>query len=89
MDATAKPSVIVYGPQGCGKTRMAEVMRQHFLLDRVYDRDGPPLSSHRQLPKTGHLILTNEQPPKSCRNAMSFDQAMRLVRTQPARNPYG
>jgi hypothetical protein len=30
-------SVIVYGPQGCGKTRNAERIRKHFGLERIVD----------------------------------------------------
>ncbi len=30
-------SIIVYGPQGCGKTRHAEELRAHFGLTRVVD----------------------------------------------------
>lgn len=85
----AKPSVIVYGPQGCGKTRHADALRKHFELDKIYDQDCAPVTSFHDLPKSGHLILTHERPPATCRRAMSFDAAMQRLRTQPARNPFG
>jgi len=34
-------SVIVYGPQGCGKTRHAERIRKHFGLDSIVDDFDP------------------------------------------------
>lgn len=34
-------SIIVYGPQGCGKTRYAERMRKHFGLSSVVDDFDP------------------------------------------------
>jgi hypothetical protein len=50
-------SVIVVGPQACGKTRHAEVLRQHFKCDRVVDSwDGEAL-----LPRNA-LALTHEEP---------------------------
>jgi hypothetical protein len=37
--------VIIYGHQGCGKTRHAEALRQHYGKARVFDdyRAGYPL----------------------------------------------
>lgn len=35
--AAAAKSVIVYGPQGCGKTRHAEALAAHFGVGRVVD----------------------------------------------------
>ena len=31
------PAVIVYGPQGCGKTRHTETLKKHFGCDKVVD----------------------------------------------------
>lgn len=34
-------AVIVYGPQGCGKSTNAEAMRRHFGVARVVDGYAP------------------------------------------------
>ncbi len=59
-------SVIVYGPQGCGKTRNAEALRIHFGLATVCEADDwkaqPP--------------LTDAPPPDEVRRKLSFEEAM-------------
>lgn len=71
-------SVIVYGPQACGKTRNAERLRKGFGLDRVIDDwDG-----RSEAPERGALVLTNNERaalyfPESQRYA--FEAAMRAV----------
>lgn len=64
-------SVIVYGPQGCGKTQAAEVLRRHFRLRQVIDDwvPGDPLPEDT-------LALTH-----SCAvsGAVHFDDVMRAV----------
>jgi hypothetical protein len=51
-------SVVVYGPQGCGKTQSAPELRQRFGSKRIVDPwDGrSPLSP-------GDLALTHVSPP--------------------------
>lgn len=51
-----KPTVFVYGPKGCGKTRNAERLRVLFGLDLVMDEwtSGSPCP-----PAWGALVLTN------------------------------
>lgn len=71
-----KTSVIVFGPQACGKTRNAEKLKQHFGLDRVIEHeDYPP---NQLLPTTGALILTNRTPPPELPDfiVVEFDAAM-------------
>lgn len=80
-------SVIVYGPQGCGKTRNAETLRVLFKCDKVVDdgRDPYPKSTKQDTKfKAGNdLFLTCEEPPTRClgaeRRIMSFENAMRLT----------
>ena len=76
-------SIIVYGPQGCGKTRHAAELQQHFWLRKLYDTDCPPLYAARGLPRHDTLILTHEKPRHAAVRALSFAEAMRQVRTQP------
>ncbi|TAA45677.1 hypothetical protein [Pseudoxanthomonas winnipegensis] len=50
-------SVIVHGPQGCGKTRNAVALARHFGLSQILDDQDP-----YRLPvgvSVGCLILTN------------------------------
>lgn len=54
--ASSEKSVIVYGPQGCGKTRDAERMRKYFGLDRVVELDQSPTPTFGIV---GDLVLTN------------------------------
>lgn len=65
-------SVIVYGPQGCGKTRNAEALRIHFGLSTVCEADEWKV----QPPLTDALILTNATPPDEVRRKLSFEEAM-------------
>lgn len=57
-------SVIVYGPQGCGKTRNADVLMAHFALSRCEDLDEPVRRKYQEnrqklVEETGVLYLTN------------------------------
>lgn len=73
-------SVLIIGPQGCGKTLHREALRQHFGCATVHD-DWQP--SHGIVP--GALMLTHRQPggtlPYSSEDfdAYEFSHAMRLV----------
>lgn len=49
-------SVIVYGPQGCGKTLNANLMKEHFGLRVVSDIEG---RKDHPLAATDFLYLTN------------------------------
>ncbi len=69
-----KPSIVVHGPQACGKTRNAELLRKKLGLDFVVDdfsfRD-------KSFPREGALLLTNETPPKRFLGAaMTFAEAI-------------
>ncbi len=71
-------SVIVYGPQGCGKTTHAHELAGHFGVTNIVDDalDG------QRLEVTDHLYLMQERPAwadDSCRRVFPFDQACRLA----------
>jgi len=73
------PSVVVHGPQGCGKTQHGDSLARHFGLRTVVEAD----SLQRDLPKAGALILTNETPPAAWRRQLTFAQAMKLLQGKP------
>lgn len=70
-------SIVIYGPQGSGKTRHAEQLRKFFSMTKVIDlgcgcEDHEALRIYERLmrPAYAHafekgslLILTNEGPP--------------------------
>ncbi|HED4877799.1 TPA: hypothetical protein R4K21_003632 [Stenotrophomonas maltophilia] len=50
----SKRSIVIYGPQACGKSRHAQRLREHFgLQDVVDDWDG-----HTVYPPEDTLVLT-------------------------------
>lgn len=70
-------SVIVHGPQGCGKTTNAEAIREALGLSAVVDdwKRGQPF------PVDGALILTNDDGifhtvHRQVFRVLSFDDAM-------------
>lgn len=52
-----KPSIIILGPAGCGKTTHAEALRKHYGLKRIIDT-GANLSRNYTIPSHGALVLT-------------------------------
>lgn len=82
MGRAVAPTVIVHGPQGCGKTRNAQALRQHFGCTAV--RDEGDECNHRgpMALQPGALHLMCELPrsvPAGVR-VVPFDEAMRQVR---------
>lgn len=89
-------SIIIYGPQGCGKTRHAEALRRFFKMDEVCDdeMDPYPLTLVQQAEfKAGKvLFLTNIEPRSKDydtrygdydnRRVYSFEQAMKAMRNK-------
>lgn len=65
-------SVVVYGPQGCGKTLSAKVLQSIYGLDVVVDDwDGAEAIGD------GVLVLTNALPPYTANASwVSFSEAM-------------
>ena len=80
-----KKSIIVYGPQGSGKTRHAENLRKHFALGTVFD--GEEVHGVQELPATGALILMTHAPERS-RRALHIDEALRRLPHEPAGYPF-
>lgn len=75
----SRDTVIVYGPQGCGKSRNADKMRRAFGLDSVI-RDAKPGDNP---PVTGALVLTHSPDVHLIADgtiaAIDYDAAMRYV----------
>lgn len=71
-------SWLVYGPEGCGKTRDAQAIADALGLTEIVDdwQPGDPV------PVTKALVLTNHLGPDHMpfsRRVLSYDQAMSLV----------
>ncbi len=76
---TAAPrAVLVYGPQGCGKSINAERLRRHFGCASVQD-EGLDWWGPRRKIVDGALHLTTEQPAAEIPGVrvLSFAEAMR------------
>lgn len=56
VDIKLPPSIVVYGPKGCGKTRNALKIATAYGLRRIFDNYS---GTFEDLPKTSSLILTN------------------------------
>jgi hypothetical protein len=56
VDTSLRPSVIVYGPPGSGKTRNAKAIAEHFGLTEIID----DFRFDDTFPTFGGLVLTNE-----------------------------
>ena len=86
-------SMIIYGPQGCGKTQHAEALRRHFKLARIVDGDDCRPNAYSLLNKPAEfqrgrtLYLTSLTPPPAAANAavpsrlvLAFAAAMAQLR---------
>jgi DNA polymerase III delta prime subunit len=73
-------SVVVYGPQACGKTRNAPALARYFGLAHWRD-----LEPGDHAPARNHLLLTNVDPRElggivpGWRRVFSFDTAMKMA----------
>ncbi|HEY1028372.1 MAG TPA: hypothetical protein VGE28_12205 [Pseudomonas sp.] len=77
-------SWLVYGPEGCGKTKNAQAIADALGLTEIVDdwQPGDPA------PITKALVLTNHlgpDHPPFYRRALSYDQAMSLVAAKAQR----
>ncbi|WP_278958525.1 hypothetical protein [Aquipseudomonas alcaligenes] len=70
-------SWLVYGPEGCGKTRNSRAIANALGLTDILDDWQPGTPA----PTTKTLVLTNSTGPFEpfCRRLLSFEQAMSLV----------
>lgn len=84
-------SIVIFGPQGCGKRRHGELLRRHFGMRSVVEaedirsREGlyadlsDPMRAAR-LRNRQAVILTDEEPPPFTTlhvRTLSFAEAMR------------
>jgi len=70
------PSIVVYGPQGCGKTLNSERLKNALGLSQVVD--GWQFGFSKNWPRQGALLLTNVRPPAHFRYpVMSYAEALR------------
>lgn len=73
-------TLIIHGPQGCGKTRNGERLREHFGCTKVVELDGPDA---RLVP--GALHLTCDLPSlgslrkQANLQVLTFDRAIALA----------
>ncbi len=74
MNTTTLQTIVIYGPQGCGKTQHAQALATHFSCLFIADEwDGV-----QPLPD-GVLALTNVNPPENPTDTarwISFSDAM-------------
>lgn len=72
-------SVIVHGPQGCGKTLNAPKLRKHFGLRKVVE--GFDASLAGDINPEGTLYLTNSAPKNALGlRVVAFVDAMRQIK---------
>lgn len=71
----APTAIIIYGPQGCGKTRNASALAKHYGKSIVYDYDEAPSARRIQSLPSEALVLTNVE----VRGAIPFSAAMRAA----------
>jgi hypothetical protein len=68
-------SVIIYGPQGCGKTRNAAMLMRYFGLKRVIEE-----YHYGKFPLHGALVLLNARPHiDDARRIYSYDEIMQII----------
>ena len=78
MQTTPVQSIMVYGPQGCGKTRNAHRIAKALGLSAIVEEF--ELGSGHAWPREGALLLSHTPPPNWFRHpVMSFDEAMKRV----------
>lgn len=71
-------TVVVYGPQGCGKSTNARSLADALQLNNIIDDWHPGMG----IPSTDHLLLTNHDGPfdRAHSRALSFSEAIKQVK---------
>lgn len=70
-------SVIVHGPQGCGKSLNAEKLRKHFRLSHVVEEFESLRANEIRV--DGTLYLASINPEQTCRAAAVRALGIRVV----------
>jgi predicted AAA+ superfamily ATPase len=65
--------VIIYGPQGCGKTSLAQQLKAHYGCDRIIEDWYPSRQVDLQ---DDDLVLTNLEPPFAVPGALAIKFAV-------------
>lgn len=89
-------SIIIHGPQGCGKSRHAEALARHFGCGHIVDQAADPYprtDMQRVRFKLGNtLFLTHKAPPypvdDSDRRILHFDKALAALRQRNDRRAH-
>lgn len=73
----ANRSIIVTGPQGCGKTRNAKKIARKFGLEAWAELEGA-----ERIHRNGVLYLSNDPAPKNTNGCpvITYEQAMEGVK---------
>jgi len=76
-------SVVVYGPQGCGKTTHAAALAKHFGLANIVEEADRLNNIKRH--STNALLIATERPTwaEGSRRVFSFEQAMQMAGLSP------
>lgn len=69
-------SIVIYGPQGTGKTLNAERIAKHFNLGRIIELDGFKDETRISADPMDVLFLTNTTPAPHLRRVMLIDVAL-------------
>lgn len=81
-------SIIIYGPQGCGKTKNAEKLRRFFGMDEIVDDEGDPYpltTDQVEEFKAGKILFLTPIDPKMneysthSRRVISFKTAIQMM----------
>lgn len=89
-------SIIIHGPQGCGKSRHAEALARHFGCTHIIDQAADPYPRTKLAAvrfKLGNtLFLTNKAPPYPIdhrdRRILHFDRAIAALRQRADRRSH-
>lgn len=78
------PSIVLYGPRGCGKTSNAPAIAEAYGLTKIVE--GEDLAylprARRKLSPVGVLLICEEPLEYSSFRKVSFEEAMRYVQRE-------